>query len=88
MRLGALLLTGAALAAPTLAAQARPGLAWERQPPLDWQVVASSPWIEAPSSLAPSTGPLEARLTGDGTLSIRDARGIIRLRTGLPGRPM
>ena len=88
MRLGALLLTGAALVASALAAQGRPGLAWERQPPLDWQVVAGSPWIETPSSLVPSTGPLEAQLTGDGTLSIRDARGIIRLKTGLPGRPM
>jgi hypothetical protein len=31
---------------------------------------------------------VEANLTGDGTLSIRDARGIIQLRTGLPGRPL
>ena len=88
MRLGTLLLTGGALAASALSAQVRPGLAWERQPPLDWQVTASSPWTEAPSSPVPSTGPLEARLTGDGTLSIRDGRGIIRLKTGLPGRPM
>ncbi len=88
MRLGALLLSGAALAALPLAAQGHPALAWERQPPLDWQVGAASSRSETPSGLEPSTGDLAAQLTGDGTLSIRDGRGIIRLKTGLPGRPM
>jgi hypothetical protein len=27
-------------------------------------------------------------LTGDGTLQVRDGRGLIRLHTGLPGRPL
>ena len=40
MRLGALLLMGTALLAPTLAAQGRKPLAWERLAPLDWQVGA------------------------------------------------
>jgi hypothetical protein len=88
VRLGTLLLTGAALAAPSLAAQGHPVLSWERVPPLDWQAGALSTRAEIPAETAPSTGPLEARLTEDGTLSIRDARGIIRLKTGLPGRPL
>ncbi|GLH74813.1 hypothetical protein GETHLI_33150 [Geothrix limicola] len=91
MRLGALILT-AALAAPNLAGQERsqhPSLPWEKVLPLDWQsgpaglrAEGSLPALEA------STGPVVAKLTGDGTLSIWDARGIIRLKTGLPGRPL
>ncbi len=88
MRLGALLLIGAALAAPSLAAQGHQALPWERLPPLDWQVGSGGGPVETPSEAVPSTGPWQARLTGDGTLSIRDARGIIRLKTGLPGRPL
>ncbi len=88
MRLGTLLLTVAALAAPSLAAQGHQALAWERVSPLDWQVGSGPVRVETPSDPAPSTGPLEARLTGDGTLSIRDAQGIIRLKAGLPGRPL
>jgi hypothetical protein len=89
VRLGALLLTGAAaLAAPSLAAQGHQSLPWERVSPLDWQVGSGSVRVETLSDPVPSTGPLEARLAGDGTLSIRDARGILRLKTGLPGRPL
>lgn len=88
MRLGAFLLTGAALTAPPLAAQGHPTLPWERISPLDWQAGPGAVRAEKPWDPAPSTGPLEARLSGDGTLSIRDARGIIRLKTGLPGRPL
>jgi hypothetical protein len=88
VRLGALLLTGAALVAPSLAAQGHPSLAWERASPLDWQAGSGSTRAQAPWDLTPSTGSLEARLSGDGVLSIRDARGIIRLKTGLPGRPL
>lgn len=75
MRLGALLLTGAALAASCLAAQGHLTLPWERLSPLDWQVGSGSGRVETPSDPVPSTGPLQAKLTGDGTLSIRDARG-------------
>ena len=88
MRLGALLLTGAALTAPALSAQGHQVLPWERTLPLEWQAVASSDRVDTPPSLDPSTGPMEVRLTGEGTLSIRDGRGIIRLRTGIPGRPL
>ena len=88
MRLGTLLLTGAALAAQGLIAQGHPALSWERVSPLDWQVGPGSPPANTLADPVASTGPLEARVTGDGTLSLRDARGIIRLKTGLPGRPL
>lgn len=38
MRLGTLLLTGAALVGPSLLAQGHASLPWERLLPLDWQV--------------------------------------------------
>jgi len=87
VRLGALFLTAAALAAPQLAAQGRQPLPWESLQPLDWQ---AGPGVAAsvPYEATPSSGPVEARLTVDGTLSVKDARGIIRLQTGLPGRPL
>lgn len=88
MRLGALLLTGTALAAPSLAAQGRHPLPWEGLPALDWQAGPGAVPGEAPWAPDPSTGPVAAWISGDGTLRIRDARGIIRLRTGLPGRPL
>lgn len=88
MRLGAFLLMGAALAASSLAAQGHQALPWERLAPLDWQVGSGPGRAEAPSDPVPSSGPLQVRLAGDGTLSLLDARGIIRLKTGLPGRPL
>lgn len=88
MRLGTLLLMGAALAASHLVAQGRPSLAWEKSLPLDWQSGEVVAHPEAPSVLVASTGPRVVRLTGDGTLSIRDGLGIIRLQSGLPGRPL
>lgn len=88
MRLGALFLIGAALAAPQLAAQGRQSLPWEKLLPLDWQSGTGVAKGDLPSGLEPSTGPVEAKLAEDGTLSIRDARGIIQLKTGLPGRPL
>ncbi|WLT30745.1 hypothetical protein [Geothrix sp. PMB-07] len=86
MRLGTLLLS-TALLAPTLSAQGRPRLAWEGLPPLEWQS-GDRPQADAPVAVQRSNGPLEARLSGDGTLTLRDVRGIIRLKTGLPGRPL
>ncbi len=87
MRLGARFLTVAALAAPTLVAQGHRPLPWENLQPMDWQAMPGAASTE-PYLAAPSTGPAEARLTPDGTLSIRDGRGIIRLQTGLAGRPL
>jgi len=88
VRLGTLLLGGAALAASSLAAQGRPPLPWEKVLPLPWQSGLVVPPEEAPRPVEPVTGPVRVDLTGDGTLSVRDVRGIIRLKTGLPGRPM
>ena len=88
MRLDALFLTVAALTAPTLAAQGRQLLPWERMAPLDWQA-GFQPALDSPTEpMAPSSGPVVAWITGDGTLQIRDARGLIRLQMGLPGRPL
>jgi hypothetical protein len=88
VRLGALFLTVAALTAPSLAAQGRNRLPWERLQPLSWQ--AGSPMAQEEPAWAPvaSNGPVVVWLSGDGTLRIRDARGIVRLQTGLPGRPL
>jgi hypothetical protein len=101
VRLGALFLTGAALAAvppstpPPLppAAQDPPArghqpLPWERASPLAWQ---AEPWVPpaaVPGLPTPSQGPMTVHLTGDGTLRISDARGLILLQAGLPGRPL
>ena len=96
MRLGALFLTGAALAAapptpgpaaPAAAAQGHQPLPWEQTPPLAWQ---AEPWVppaETAGLPAASRGPMTVLLTGDGTLRISDGRGLILLLAGLPGRP-
>ena len=90
MRLGALLLIPAALAAAPLPASGRgpgtAGLPWERAAPLAWQ---AEPWV-APAAVAGSRslpGAHDRASTGDGTLRISDARGLIRLLAGLPGGP-
>ena len=97
MRLGALFLSGAALAAapppaPDAAAQAsgrgHQPLAWEQAAPLAW---LPEPWIppaEVPGLPAPSQGPMTVHLSGDGTLRVSDPRGLILLLAGLPGRPL
>jgi len=81
MRLGALLLIPS-----LLAAQETRGLAWDKAPTLPWRTLlleGSYP----PALVAPSTGPLKVSLDADGALRIVDAKGIVRLRNGLPGRP-
>ncbi len=88
MRLGALLLTGAALLAPILAAQGRKPLAWECLAPLDWQAGGRPLADPIPAPPAPSTGPVVVSLSGDGTLRVRNARGVLQLQAGLPGRPL
>jgi len=98
VRLGALFLTGAALAAappPSVppstqgsAAQGHQPLPWERTSPLAWQ---AEPWVPpaaAPGLPVASQGAMTVLLTGDGTLRISDARGLILLLAGLPGRPL
>jgi hypothetical protein len=87
VRLGAFLLTAAALAATNLLAQGQQ-LPWERLQPLDWQAGPALAPEAAPWTAEPSTGPVKVWVTGDGTLQVFSARGIIRLKTGLPGRPL
>lgn len=97
MRLGALFLSAAALAAALppapdvraeAAAQARPSLPWEHPFALGWQ---AEPWVapaEPSGRPEASGGPMTVHLSGDGTLRVSDARGLIRLQVGLPGRPL
>jgi hypothetical protein len=88
VRLGTFLLIGAAWTASSLAAQGRQPLPWEHQLPLDWQAGPESPRPAAAVPLEASSGSVTASVTGDGTLQVRDGLGIIRLQTGLPGRPL
>ena len=87
MRLVALLLTAAASLAPTMAAQGRAHLPWERQLPLDWQAQARGSTETAEPAVA-STGAVLVTITGDGTVQVRDPRGLVQLQAGLPGRPL
>lgn len=83
MRLGAFLLIAA-----SLAAQDTRGLPWSNAPHLPWRVSAPpSPELK-PELGQPSTGNLRVILDPGGALKIVDGRGIVRLRTGLPGRPI
>lgn len=81
MRLGALFLITSALAA-----QEARGLPWDKAPNLPWRSVPSES-LPSAEPLLPSTGPLKVVLNADGALKVIDERGIVRLRTGLPGRP-
>lgn len=88
MRLGTSLLTLAlAGAGPVLWTQARPPLPWETAPALAWIAGVGEDTAAGPMD-APSTGPLRLSLEGDGTLRVVDAKGLRRLRIGLPGRPL
>ncbi len=86
MRLGTLFLTAA-----TLAAQAPRGLPWMVAPQPPWKTTLAAPQnppVPVPAPNTPETGPIRVDLSGDGTLKISDARGVVRLRLGLPGRPL
>jgi len=88
VRLGPLLLTAAALAAPSLRAQARQPLPWEQVLPLPWQ---PSPRLDPAAGTVPvlvSSGPLTVAISEDGTVRVVDGRGLVRLQEGLPGRPL
>lgn len=87
MRLGSLLLIPA-----TLVAQVPEGksLPWERLQEPPWQLGAVGP-LPAPLAtkrLEADKLPLRVELRGDGSLRILDARGLVTLRSGLPGRPV
>ncbi len=83
MRLGSLFLI-----ATTLAAQSARGLPWDRAQSLPWRAASAEKFSSAPPlPAAPEMGPLRVSLDPDGALRVVDAKGIILLRTGLPGRP-
>jgi hypothetical protein len=86
VRLVTLFLTGAlALSAQT------PGtlLPWKTAPALPWQMEAPGP-APAPCTAMPTQSyfSLTVRLAQDGALRITDDKGLIRLKLGLPGRPV
>ncbi|HJV90146.1 MAG TPA: hypothetical protein VJ623_07575 [Holophagaceae bacterium] len=90
MRLGALILLVASLRAggPEITGpQVSRTLPWERVPRLPWQPLDRLPQVE-PVLLQPSSGPLRVRLQADGTLWLIEGKGLRRLLTGLPGRPI
>lgn len=82
MRLVALLLSATALAA-----QKVPPLPWEAEGALAWQASSPEKPEVVPTPSRPA-GSLRVRLTPDGSLHLLDAQGIVRLRLGLPGRPL
>lgn len=87
MRLDPRLLMAVALVVPG-PAQERPRLPWEGLPTLAWQ---AGPVPEPPGPIPPpeaTNGALRVSLSEDGTLQVRDARGVVRLQAGLPGRPL
>lgn len=82
MRLVAFLLSGSALLAQGS------GLPWVPPAPLPWRSALPEPPPEPPA-LRPVEGPtLKVTVSPDGTLRLADARGVVRLRAGLPGRPL
>jgi hypothetical protein len=74
---------------PTGAGQGSSHLAWRAATALPWQLVEAGP-PPPPYAVAPtqSIQDLTVRLDADGAVKITDAKGLIRLRAGLPGRPL
>ena len=83
MRLGAYLLAGA-LALP---AQVAGTLPWSGVPALPWKVDEGAP-APAPLEATRKALALTVHLAPDGALRISDDQGVLRLRLGLPGRPL
>lgn len=84
MRLGPLLLIPA-----SLGAQEMRQLPWDPAPSLPWRVSLPGELTDPVPPPPPTEGgPLRVSLDPDGTLKITDAKGIVLLRMGLPGRPL
>lgn len=88
MRLVPLLLISATLGAQVPGGQK--ALPWERlqEPPWQLGAVGPDPLPMVPRTRTPEKLPLRVELRGDGSLRILDERGLVTLRTGLPGRPV
>ncbi len=74
-------------------AQVRPAqvprtLPWEGQPAPHWQGLFEDPVDRPPPQVPASEVQLTVRVGADGALRVADRRGVLRLRTGLPGRPL
>jgi hypothetical protein len=61
-------------------------LPWQSGATPSWQPLESVP-LPQPGPIAPSQGPLNARLSEDGTLEVWNGAGVRTLRSGIPGRP-
>lgn len=86
MRLVALLLS--ALLGAAAVAQAPRILPWEGQPTPQWQGLFEEP-LDRPPPQAPGQPVFfRVQVGADGALRVVDGRGVIRLRAGLPGRPL
>lgn len=88
MRLGSFLLIPAALVAQI--PETQKALPWERlqEPPWQLGAVGPEPIPLAPTGQSLDKLPLRVELRSDGSLRILNARGLVTLRTGLPGRPI
>ena len=76
------------LISTTLVAQSARGLPWDRMPNLPWRALPSEERpARPPLPKLPEDGTLRVTLDPDGALRVVDAKGIILMRTGLPGRP-
>ena len=89
MRLGAGLLTAlACLGTLGIEAQTARALPWEKLPQAPWES-RFDPEPDGPPlpQVPPVPAAFGVRITADGALTVLDGRGVIRLKTGLPGRP-
>ena len=87
MRLGALIPLAPALLMAQAPGEGRRLLPWEQAPRLPWQPLDRMPEGK-PLAEGPSSGSLTVRLDADGTLRVLEGKGLRRMLTGLPGRPV
>jgi hypothetical protein len=89
VRLGAGLLIALGLAgAAPLPGQTAKALPWEKLPRAPWESrFDPEPDSPPPPTAAQARVAFRVRITDDGALTVLDGRGVIRLKTGLPGRP-
>ena len=86
MRLVALILSALLAQAPV---QGQGKLPWDSAAALPWKAGDCDAAAPAPVPSAKAEGgPIQVRLTPDGALRVSNDRGMLFLRTGLPGRPL
>jgi hypothetical protein len=89
VRLAALLLTASLALSAQVPTQVSGSLPWRAAAAPPWQMDDQNS-VPAPLAAQPAPPALDltVRIAADGALRITDAKGIIRLRSGLPGRPL